>query len=179
MADIDSFATSLFEEAKRFLEKGEGDTDSLPRDAHLHAAMMLAFCSLEAHVNSIAEEFAQRPEFTMHEKAILLEKDARLEDGEFVLRSFKMFRLEDRIQFLHRKFSGKPFDGEAIWWSRLKDAMLIRNKLTHPKDAHPLTTQNVRDALTAIIAVLDATYVAIYKKGFPAAGRGLHSQLSF
>jgi hypothetical protein len=101
----------------------------------------------------------------VHEKAILLEKDARLEDGEFILRSFKMFRLEDRIQFLHRKFSGKPFDGEAIWWSRLKDAMLIRNKLTHPKGAHPLTTQNVRDALTAIIAVLDATYVAIYKKG--------------
>jgi hypothetical protein len=179
MADIDSFATSLFEEAKRFLEKGEGDTDSLPRNAHLHAAMMLAFCSLEAHVNSIAEEFAQRPEFTIHEKAILLEKDVRLDNGEYVLRSFRMFRLEDRIQFLHRKFSGKPFDGGVIWWSRLRDAMLIRNRLTHPKGAQPLTIENVRDALTTIIAVLDATYVAIYKKGFPAASRGLHSQLIF
>jgi hypothetical protein len=179
VADIDSFATSLFEEAKRFLEKGEGDSDSLPRNAHLHAAMMLAFCSLEAHVNSIAEEFAHRPEFTVHERAILLEKDVRLEDGEFVLRNFKMFRLEDRIQFLHRQFSGKPFDGQVIWWSRLKEAMLIRNRLTHPKDAHLLTVQDVRDALTAIIAVLDATYIAIYKKGFPAAGRGLNSQLSF
>ena len=107
MADIDSFATSVFEEAKRFLEKGEGDSDSLPRNAHLHAAMMLAFCSLEAHVNSIAEEFAHRPEFAARKRAILLEKDVRLEDGEFVLRNFKMFRLEDRIQFLHRQFSRK------------------------------------------------------------------------
>jgi len=34
MTDIDAFATSLFEEAKRFLEKGEGDTNTVPRNAH-------------------------------------------------------------------------------------------------------------------------------------------------
>jgi hypothetical protein len=179
MAEIDAFATSLFEEAKRFLEKAEDDIDSVPRTAYLHAAMLLAFCSLEAHINAVAEELAPRPEFTSHEKAILLERDVKLNDGEFVFGGLKIFRLEDRIQFLHCKFSGKPFDGKMGWWGRLRDAMIIRNKLTHPKDPHPLTIEKVRDALAAIVAALDATYIVIYKKGFPAATRGLHSQLTF
>jgi hypothetical protein len=179
VADIDDFATSLFEEAKRFLEKAQGEADSVARNAYLHAAMMLAFCSLEAHLNAISEELAERPEFTPHERAILLEEEVKLEDGEFVLGGFKMFRLEDRIQFLHRKFSGKPFDTKVEWWARLKGAMVSRNKLTHPKDVHSLTVDNVRDALTAIIAALDATYIIIYKKNFPAANRGLHSRLTF
>lgn len=116
MAEIDDFATSLFEEAKRFLERAQSESDSAARDAYLHAAMMLAFCSLEAHLNAISEEFRERPEFTLHEKAVLLEEDVKLIDGEFVLGGFKMLRLEDRIQFLHRKFSGKPFDKAVQWW---------------------------------------------------------------
>lgn len=179
MADIDAFATSLFEEAKRFLEKAQGDVDAVARDAYLHAAMMLAFCSLEAHLNAISDEFSDRPEFSTHERAILLELEVRLEDGEFALGGLRMFRLEDRLQFLHRKFSGKPFDKGTQWWTRLKDAIVSRNRLTHPKDVLPLTIENVRDALSAIIAALDATYLVIYKKNFPAANRGLHSQLTF
>ena len=179
MADIDDFATSLFEEAKRFLEKAQGEAAPVARNANLHAAMLLAFCSLEAHLNAISNDFAERPEFSTHERAILLELEVKLEDGEFALGGFKMFRLEDRLQFLHRKFSGKAFDKSVEWWARLKDAMISRNELTHPKEAHSLTIDNVRDALSAIIAALDATYIVIYKKNFPAANRGLHSQLMF
>jgi hypothetical protein len=179
VADIDDFATSLLEEAKRFLEKAQNESAPVARSAYLHASMMLAFCSLEAHLNAISDEFSDRPEFSTHERAILLEQEVKLEDGEFSLGGFKMFRLEDRLQFLHRKFSGRPFDRGVGWWSQLKNAMISRNKLTHPKDAHLLTVDNVRDALTAIIAALDATYSVIYKKNFPAANRGLQSQLTF
>lgn len=179
MADIDEFATSLFEEAKRFLEKADGEADPIARNAYLHASMMLAFCSLEAHINAISEEFSERPEFSIHERGILLEQEVRLEDGDYVLGGLKILRLEDRLQFLHRKFSGTPFDKKVEWWTQLKDASKSRNKLTHPKDAHALTLDNVRSALTAIVAALDATYMVIYKKNFPAANRGLQSQLVF
>jgi len=179
MADIDAFATALLEEAKRFLEKAAEATDNSCRDANLHAALMLAFCSLEAHVNTIAEEFCSRSELTAHDKAILLEQEVKLEDGEFTLGGFRMYRLEDRILFLHRQFSGKKLNKRATWWPKLKSAMDNRNKLTHPKGAHSVTLQNVRDAVTAIVASLDALYVAIYRRRFPAAVLALHSVLTF
>jgi hypothetical protein len=180
MADIDAFATSLLEEAKRFLEKAvEAVEDVCCRDANLHASLMLAFCSLEAHVNAIAEEFCKRPELSVHDEGILLERDVKLVDGEFTLGGFRMYRLEDRILFLHRQFSGKTLNKSVGWWAQLKSAMDHRNKLTHPKSAHPVTIENVRDALAAVIASLDALYMAIYKKGLPAANLGLHSLLTF
>jgi hypothetical protein len=54
-----------------------------------------------------------------------------------------------------------------------------RNKLTHPKGAHPVTIENARDALTAVITSLDVLYMAIYKKGLPVANLALHSLLTF
>jgi hypothetical protein len=179
VADIDDFATSLLEEAKRFFEKAIEVADNVGSNANLHASLMLAFCSLEAHVNAIAEEFFSRPELTPHDKGILLEREIRLEDGEFTLGGFRMYRLEDRILFLHRRFSGKPLEKSVVWWSQLKSALDNRNKLTHPKGAHPVTVENVRDALAAVIASLDALYMAIYKKGFPSANLGIRSLLTF
>jgi hypothetical protein len=182
MADIDDFATSLLEEAKRFLEKAveaAKAADDVRRNANLHASLMLAFCSLEAHVNAIAAEFSGRPELTTHDKGILLEREVRLEGREFTLGGFRMYRLEDRILFLHRRFSGKSLDKSVAWWPQLKSAIHNRNKLTHPKGAHPVTVKNVRDALAAVIASLDALYKAIYKKGLPAANLALHSLLTF
>jgi hypothetical protein len=179
VADIDDFATSLLEEAKRFLEKAVEASAEVPRNANLHASLMLAFCSLEAHVNAIAEEFSNRPELTPHDKGILLERDVKLKGGEFTLGNFRMYRLEDRILFLHRRFSGKPIEKSVTWWPRLKSAIDSRNKLTHPKVAHTVTVENVRDALAAVINSLDALYMAIYKKGLPSANLALNSLLTF
>ena len=179
MADIDDFATSLLEEAKRFYEKACEVESGDGREAYLHAALLLAFCALEAHVNAISEEFANRPEISVHVKGVLLEKDVKLDNGEFVLSSFRMSRLEDRILLLNRHFSGKPLEKTITWWSQLKTALDMRNKLTHPKAAHPLTADNVRDALSGIIEALDALYRTIYKKPLPVAGLALHSRLGF
>src|SRR5712671_3191574 len=104
MADIDDFATSLLEEAKRFFEKAVEAVDDIGRNANIHASLMLGFCSLEAHVNAIAEEFCNRPELSPHDKGLLLEREVRLENGEFTLGKFRMYRLEDRILFLYRQF---------------------------------------------------------------------------
>lgn len=179
MADFDQFASSLLEESKRFLEKAVGAEEKTSQDAFLHASLLLAFSSLEAHVNAISGEFSERPEFAVHEKGLLLEREVRLQDGVFVLAGLRMSRLEDRILFLHRHFSGKPLDKAVAWWAQLSNAIEIRNKLTHPKAVQPLTAKNVREALSAIIASIDTLYNVIYKKNLPAAILALNSKLEF
>lgn len=179
MAEIDIFATLLLEEAKRFLENANSTDDAVRRDACLHAALMLGFSSLEAHVNAICEELAIRPEFSVHERAFLLEQEARLENGQFKLNGLKMTRLEDRITFLHRHFSGQPLDKQANWWSALGTSIKLRNKLTHPKGIPQITIASVKSAVSSIVDAIDSLYQTIYKKPFPAASRALHSRLSF
>jgi len=180
VADFDFFASHLLEEAKRFLERAvEAKSDAVARDAYLHASLLLAFSGLEAHVNAIADEFATRTDLTPHERGILTECDVRLESGEFALGTFRMYRLEDRILFLHRRFSGHFLDTQAPSWSQFKDATLLRNKLTHPKEPQVISVGNVELAISAIISVLDNLYVAIYKRSLPAAGFGLGTPLNF
>lgn len=179
MPDIDAIASLLLEESKRFLEIAVASDDVITRTAYLHAALMLGFSSLEAHVNAICEEFAKRPEFSIHEKGFLLEQEPRLESGAFKLSGLKMSRLEDRIAFLHRHFSGKAEYKQSGWWNALGTAVTLRNSLTHPKGIPAVTDNAVKSAIGAIIAALDSLYQAIYKKPFPAAIRGLQSKLTF
>jgi hypothetical protein len=180
VAELDSFANQLLEEAKRFLEKAKEASDSVAEGAHLHAALMLSFCALEAHVNSIGEEFSIRSDLSSHEKGLLLERDVKLVDGEFQLQTnLKMARLEDRIEFLHAKFSGKPLDRSSAWWAQLTTAMDLRNQLTHAKNVPAVTQAAVRSATQAIIDGLEVLYQAIYKRPFPPTGQGLQSRLMF
>jgi hypothetical protein len=92
VTEIDTFANSLLEEAKRFLEKA-GEEDEPARSAYLHASLLLAFCALEAHLNAIAEDFLSRQELTPHELGLMCQKEVRLEKGRFeVQNSLKMVR---------------------------------------------------------------------------------------
>jgi hypothetical protein len=181
VAEIDLFANQLLDEAKRFLEKSrEHSSDSSAESANLHAALLLSFCALEAHVNAIAEEFSGRPELSAHERGILLEREVKLEDGEFLLTSaLRIARLEERIAFLHAKFSGTPIDRTSTWWSQLGAATNLRNQLTHAKNVPTISQSTVRSAIQAIIDALDALYQAIYKRKFPPASRGLQSRFTF
>jgi hypothetical protein len=58
-------------------------------------------------------------------------------------------------------------------------ALALRNELTHPKGVPTITADAVARAIQAIVDALDAVYRAVYRRPFPAAGRGLHSKLSF
>lgn len=180
MPPIDEFATTLLEEAKRFLEKASDVADASGKAANLHAALMLGFCALEAHTNAIADDFVPAAGLAVHEKAFLTERDVRLEKGEFVVsETLKMPRLEDRIEFLHYRFSGKRLNRSAASWSELASAAKLRNALTHPKAATALSEEAVKRALQSIVDTIDTLFQAIYKSKFPAAGRGLQSKLTF
>jgi hypothetical protein len=141
---------------------------------------MLSFCALEAHVNAIGEEFSGLPYLSAHEKGVLLERDVRLEDGEFRLKpGLRMARLEDRIEFLHAKLSGKPVDRSSTWWAQLGAATNLRNQLTHARDVPAISKKAVQAAIQAIIDAIEALYQAIYKRKFPSASQGLQSRLNF
>jgi hypothetical protein len=179
VAEIDIFATSLLEESKRFFEKASVEGNLSAKSAYLHSALLLGFCSLEAHINAIAEDFINRPELSAHERGILLEKEVHLDGGEFVLRGLRMYRMEDRISFLHTRFSGTPIDKTKSWWAELASAIDLRNKLSHPKQAQAITATSIERALNSIVDSIDALYLAIYKRKFPAAAMGLQSQMDF
>jgi hypothetical protein len=179
MSHVDAFSRSLLEEAKRFLEKAESSVDD-GRLAFLHASVMLAMSSLEAHVNGVASDFSERQELTVLERSVLSELDFRLENGEFKLtNSLKMYRLEDRIEFLFARFGTTPLDRNAGWHSKLHAASIHRNNLVHPKTVPETTVEIAREAITAVIDAIDALYLSVYKRRFPAKGKGLHSKLTF
>ena len=181
MAEIDGFAALLFEEAKRFLEKAKEAESEEARVAYLHAALTIGFCSLEAHVNAIAEDFLSRPELTPHEKSILSEKRVELERGSFVVKEqLQIYRLEDRLLFLMTRFSGQgALDRTSTYWTRFNQALGLRNKLSHPKATATVTEASVTAGLLAILDVLDIAYKRIYGLRYPAGKKGLHSSLNF
>lgn len=180
MAEFDVFADQLWEESKRFLEKASDSAEKAAEAAHLHAALMLSFCALEARINSISDEASLRSDLSEHERGLVLERDVRLDDGKFKLQAaLKIIRLEDRIEFLHTKLSGKPIDKSASWWGQLQSAIHLRNDLTHAKAVPAITETTVRQALQAILETLDALSKAIYGKKLPATDAGLRSSLRF
>jgi hypothetical protein len=180
MNEVDEFSRTLIEEAKRFLEKAQEEENPDGKTAFLHAAFLLGFSALEAHINAIADDFLVRTDLSILERSVLAEQDFRFEDGEFrAVNQLKMYRLLERLEFLHRRFSGKPIDKASSWWGELKSGINLRNKLVHPKDAPKLTEAATGKALKAILQALDTTYRKIYGTRYPGTGRGLDSSMEF
>lgn len=181
MTSVDRFANLLLEEAKRFLEKSMTiETSTEGHIAYLHAALNLGFCALEAHVNAIADDFSSRRDLSISDRSILFEKRIELINGTFELTDkLKLFRLDERIEYLHRRFSKKPLTKSIGWWSSLKTGLTLRNGLTHPNTEPEINEAAVRKTLQAIVDAVDSLYKAVYRKRFPAIHRQLASNLSF
>jgi hypothetical protein len=179
MADIDDFATLLFDEAKAFLERAKTARSAEARNAHLHASLLVGFCSLEAHLNSIADDFLMRTDLNMLDRSILSEKEIELKNGEYQLTDrLKMFRLEDRIEHLSKTFSATPIDKTAAYWAPFKSAIDLRNNLTHPKKPPNIDIDSTERALTAILNVLNTLYQNIYRRPHPSYRLGTSGTMS-
>lgn len=180
MTEIDGFARQLWEEAKAFFEKSHHATAVTSKQAYLHAALNLGFCAFEAHINAIADDFLTLEALTAHEKAILAEQRVELDNGEFrISGQFQMYRLEDRLLFLCHRFSKKtPLDRKAAYWGNFKQALDLRNSLTHPKAPPPKVTEaSVEKALQAMLQLLEVIYQRIYGRKYPPRQRGLESNV--
>ena len=181
MNESDQFALLLFEEAKRFLEKSYEEKNAPDKVAYCHAALLLGYGALEAHINCISEDFIGRSDLSVLDNSILQERDFELDKGEFSLTTHKkIFRLEERIEYLHRRFSGSGIDKNSSWWGQFKRGLQLRNSLTHPKgNAAEINEAAVGDILKAVIELIDTMYQAIYKKSYPWKRQGLDSKLNF
>ena len=132
-------------------------------------------------MNAVADEFSgEKLKLTLHERALLKEKDVVLKKGTFILTDgLKMHKTIDRVLFLHEKFGRKKWDANAKWIGNLAHAVRDRNTLMHPKELANVDVKMAERMLLAVIEALDALYLALYGKGFPAAKRGLDSKLNF
>ncbi len=181
-SEIDAFATELFEEAKRFLEKTKEADNTEGKKAFLHAALLVGMSSLEAHINAICEEMSGRDGLNLLDLSMLSEKEIVFDKGEYKLtKKLKIYNLMDRILFISKRFAmaGRKLDTNADWWSKLHQGVDLRNSLVHPKERRPMTYEQVVSAFEGIIGVLDAIYVILYKQHFPSLGQHLDSEMSF
>ena len=150
------FVRDLLDMVALELDKVEQFQDALAQEAYLQSAVLLPFCVLEAYVNKLADEVAARQDLPPRERA-LLERSARL---------------DDRIAFLHERFSGRPIDKTVSWWPALKDALDLRNRINDSKSPPALTVPAVKAAIKAVIDTIDALSRDIYKRPFSAADLG-------
>jgi len=177
---IDELSSQLWEQAKQFSEKAKAEADPKGQAAYRNAALMLGFCALEAHLNALAEESAMRTGLGVLEKSILTERDVALDAGKFtVTNRLKIYRLEDRLEFLFVNFARGGVPKGEKWWAQVKEGIRLRNELVHPKAGFALTEAALERNLLAILECLNALYLGIYRKRFPSYQRGLDSQLTF
>jgi hypothetical protein len=180
MKTFDQYSLTLLEQGKRFLEKAKEDKIDDGKVAYLVASLFISFCSLEAFINSIVSEFASWDKLSIHEKALLLEKNVKFCDGKYVISDqLQMTRLTDKIELLLRKFNCPKNYKQSKWWALLGQGINLKNSISHPKEVKQLNDEQIESALESIIDCLDYIFKAIYKKGFPYKNKGLNSQFSF
>ena len=180
MNSFDTFCNELLEQSKRFTEKSKSETKPDGKIAYQHASLLLAICALEAYVNGISEEITLAKSFPIHEKGILLEKEIKLEKGEWTItNSLKISRLTDKIELLYKRHTRTELNDNHSWWTTLKHGIDLRNKLTHPKEEVKLSDAINERVIHAVIECVSILYKAIYKRQFPKSNLSLVSKFDF
>ena len=180
MCTFDKYCLMLLEESKRFLEKANDEKNTDGITAYLNASLFISTSSLEAFINSIISEFKVWAGFSIHERALLLEKSVKFEKGGYVIvEQLQMSRLKDKIELLLNRFRCKMDYRTTKWWAVLDSSLRLRNSITHPKEVMQLNKKQVEDALYSIIDCIDCLFITIYKKKFPIKGKALNSIYTF
>jgi hypothetical protein len=180
MDRFDKYSVDLLEEAKRFLELAKKKEGTAGEKAYLHAALLISISSLEAFVNGIADDFKDSDAFNQYEKAFLAERELIFEKGKFkVTNRLKMTRLIERIEFLFHKFKPNSLAKDVEWWSKLKEGILLRNAIVHPKEFSDIQYKDVEFTTKAVISCINQLFLTIYKRSFPGISSGLESKLNF
>ena len=167
MSDVDEYARDVFQSAKTFLFRAQTAQDDRAKQAYLRASILSATCFLECQVNHLCDHFSHRREFTLHERALLMERDVRLSDGKFKLGNERFYRVEDRILFLLGKFCADFDKTSHDWWAQYKIAVNTRNSIAHPRETVVLIYAEVESSLKGILRLVDFLLRKIFGKGLP------------
>lgn len=175
MNNIDEYTKDLLMSAKVFLIEAQSVSNSDREQRLLRSALVHCFFFLEAQISYVMDHFKSNTNFSILEKSIINEKDYSFKDGEFALLSKdKFYRLEDRIEFLIYKFSGKLDHRGSEWYSMLKNYIRLRNDIVHPKDNHNLSCDDIERAILSVVECVSLIYKCVFNKDFPLKSLGLH-----
>lgn len=177
MSDFENYSKQLLLSSKKFLEDAKAHSNNEPDfQRFLRASLTHAFFFLEAQLNYLAHHFSNSKDFDLIERALLSEMEVRLDKGQFrITDKPKFYSMEDRIEFLLRRFSSDIDAAKGTWFSALKDSIGVRNRLVHPKDAHEINIQEAEKAIISILDCLSSLYKSIFQKEFPLKSLGLHT----
>lgn len=144
--------------------------------SHIVVATILAWCGIEAFVNSRLEDFAALPPdiFELHERGLLLEKQIRFIDkgtkaGTFELIGTDYKMLEHKMIFLVAKFgqgiqSSGLGKGQSLWQSfeKFKEA---RNSIIHPRsNSESMTIEEVEKYVEVAKEIIRVIAQSIWKE---------------
>lgn len=140
--DCDRCHTQLLEST----DNGEVDKDgSVEADYEFHARQLIRaiFAYIEAVTFSVKAWSAKQCmehdiEITPQERYFATDTEYELNDRGEIVETTARISLARNIRFalsINRKALGncEPFDASVEWWSCLKEAIRIRDRLTHPK----------------------------------------------
>lgn len=179
--EFDNFVMQLFDEAKSFFDKAKNASNKVSKEAYLHASLLTVMSSLEACVNSIADEIFIEPykdNYGLLEQSLLLEKEIIFDKGHYKLGNrLKMSRLTERIELLFYIYTGKDNLSNTTWFQQLKQSIDFRNKLVHPKEYIEITDKQVENAILSVLETINELYKVIYKRPFPQYNFGVTSRI--
>jgi hypothetical protein len=181
---VDEAFVAYIEDAKAFLDLAESrqkEGNTRGAEAFCRATLLVGFASFEAFLHSVSRDFIDsgHPDLTVQDKAFLSEKEVVVDvDGGYALSERNKFaRLEERILFLYRRFSGEKFDRTKAFWSVLQLGIKLRNDVVHPRECQQLSPKTVAQTLSAILDTMNYISLGIYKRKLPIACRGLSPQV--
>lgn len=131
----ESFIKTLNTSGKLFLELAKTERDAKKRKAFVLSAMINSWVLLEAYTNYLAE-ILSKAKIDLHEKALLKDKELKLNDlGQFIEIRSHSPTLKRTLFVLQRFSSSFNIDEfkKTEMWLNIQQCERTRNDLIHPK----------------------------------------------
>ncbi|MGB8218449.1 MAG: hypothetical protein WCE94_14225 [Candidatus Methanoperedens sp.] len=157
----ETYLKMLNRSSKLFLQLAETEKSAIKRKSFALSVVINSWVLLEAYVNYLAEILA-KAKIEAHEKALLLDKELRLNDDGVFIEVRSHSPTSKRILFILRRFSNKDVEEfrKSTVWEEVQRCEKFRNDLIHPKTLtskyldHQITIKKSESFRTSIISLI-------------------------
>ena len=161
------------------IDAGHVDSDgNVDADYEFHARQLIraVFAYIEAVTFSVKAWSAWRCmeegiDITPQERYFATDTEYEVDDRGEVVEAVAKISLARNIRFavaLNRRAHGvsEPFDASVEWWSCLKEAIRVRDRLTHPKMPQDLDVSG--DDIVKVLKARDGFQAEVLRFGRPS-----------
>ncbi|MCZ7383384.1 MAG: hypothetical protein O8C63_01400 [Candidatus Methanoperedens sp.] len=167
----ETYLKTLNRSCNFFLQLAEPEKNAIKRKSFALSVVINSWVLLEAYINYLSEILA-KAKIEKHEKALLLDKELKLNDeGVFVeVRSHSS--TSKRILFILRNFSTVDVEEfrKTKLWGEIQNCEKIRNDLIHPKTLtnkfldHQITIKKSESFRTSIVLLIKTVNKKVLNK---------------